>query len=249
MKYSIDPYNKIDVLPCLLISIGLATHAYLSSVGLWSSTPLSRAITMVLGISLLVIPGYCICRSAGLDRFGIATLAGLSITLSLSILAVIGAFIWLITQTLSFPFFEMLVACLITILSILIILKQEPTLPYDKVVERLQALFLFFLVLSITIFALSSSLPASPSTYFTEFYLVQTEPVLIVGIHNLEQQAEAYNIVVESDNARTDFGPIEVSSGERWQGTVELPTNISSNLTLLLYKNGDNTPYRKLWIR
>jgi uncharacterized membrane protein len=247
---AIKIYRKGDIYLCLLASSGLAVHAYVSSAGLWTAEPLFRVIAASLGISLLVLPGYSLSRLVGLDRYGTATLAGLAIALSLGILAASGAVIWVSSQSFSLPLFEAAVAGLTAVLSVFTLWRRSQPSPEDKeIVTRWQALGLAIIPLGIAVVALNGPLPASPATYYTEFYLVQTEPGVIVTIGNAEQQTETYYIAAESGNSRVLSGPIEVRSGAGWQGSLTTPAHTAGPLRLVLYRAGDNAPYRTLWVR
>ncbi len=243
-------YRRGDIYLCLLASGGLVGHAYLSSAGLWTADMPLRVIAVLLGISVLVLPGYSLSRLVGFERYGIAALAGLAITLSLGILAVSGTAIWVSSHKFSLPLFEAIVAGSTAVLSVLTLWRRPQPSPKDEeVVTRWQALGLVLIPLCITAVALTSPLPVSPATDYTEFFLVQGKPTVTVAIVNAERQTETYYIAAESGNSRTLSGPIEVRSGARWQGSVTMPAITDEELRLFLYRKGDNVPYRTLWLQ
>ena len=234
MTLTTNVNRKGDIYLCLLISGGLVVHAYLSSAGLWTAEPLFRIIGALIGISLLVLPGYSLCRLAGFERYGVATFAGLAIALSLGILAISGAVIWLISQSLSLPLYEVVIAGLLAALNVLILWRRSPAPPKDaEVTIRWQALGLLAVPLGIAALALNIALPTSPATDYTEFFVVQGKPA----------------VTVDSINGRELSAPIRLRPGEKWQGPVTMPANIDGQLRLLLYRDGDKVPYRSLWLQ
>ena len=250
MTLTTNVYRKGDIYLCLLISGGLVVHAYLSSAGLWTAEPLFHIIGVSIGISLLVLPGYILCRLAGFERYGIATFAGLAIALSLGILAISGAVIWMISQSLSLPLYEAVIAGLLAALSVLVLWRRSPAPPKDgEVAIRWQALGLLAVPLGIAALALNIALPTSPATDYTEFFVVQGKPAVTVGIVNAERQTETYYVAAESSSGREVSAPIRLRPGERWQGPVTMPANLDGQLRLLLYRGGDNAPYRSLWLQ
>lgn len=250
MTLTTNVYRKGDIYLCLLISGGLVVHAYLSSTGVWTAEPLFRIIDALIGISLLVLPGYILCRLAGFERYGVATLAGLAIALSLAILAISGTVIWLIRQSLSLPLYEVVIAGLLAALSVLALWRRSAAPPNDaEVATRWQALGLLAVPIGIAVLALNIALPSSPATDYTEFFLVQGKPAVTVAIVNAEGQTETYYIAAESSNGRELTAPIRLRPGEKWQGPVTMPANPDGQLRLLLYREGDKTPYRSLWLQ
>ena len=104
---------------------------------------------------------------------------------------------------------------------------------------------------------------------FTQFYIlgpegklegypeelaVGEEAAVIVGIVNQEQENVSYRIRVTVDGVTgKETGPLPLAHEEKWEGEISFtPTRAGEDqkVEFLLYKRGDDQPYRKvhLWI-
>ena len=103
---------------------------------------------------------------------------------------------------------------------------------------------------------------------FTEFYIlglegkaegypkelkVEEEGAVIVGIVNRERETVTYRLEVTIDGLRhNEVGPIVLGHGERWErevGFTPVKVGEKQKVEFMLYKSGQNEPYRTLDLR
>ncbi len=242
--------GKWDVYLCLVAGVGLLAHACLGSAGLLASQPLAQAAGAALGLSSLVLPGYTIARLAGFERYGVAAFAGLAISLSLGLLAVVGAILWLPAQKLSLPVFEALVAVLLLGLnSLALFLSRSSQANGDQGRTRWQALCLTLIPLGLAAWLLTGWLPDSPTSGYTEFYVVRGKPTVSVTVKSSERQPLFYRITAESSGGTVSSAWFKLVPGQSWEGPVTLPPDTQGQILVNLYRENDKQPYRSLWLQ
>jgi uncharacterized membrane protein len=125
----------------------------------------------------------------------------------------------------------------------------------------------FIGVLALSMELVDVSTHARESPPFTEFYLLDPKattsqyPIsvqvgqpadVLVGIINHERNAVHYSIVLSVDNsALKRVASVSLGNSETWEQIIQIPTDIAKGrqkVDLLLFREGDNQPYRTLHI-
>jgi uncharacterized membrane protein len=238
-----------DIYLCMALSLGLALHAGLASAG-GPASPILAATGLPLGLGMVILPGYSLALAAGLERRGASTLAGVAIALSLAMIAIIGTMIWLVSNELSVPLFEAMLSSCVFMLSMFAFRRRQRSVAYEPSLSaQWTTLGLLVIVLLATTVVLGDFMPTSPTTRYTEFVILNREPQVVVAIVNREQRPETYTVVAESANGRSQLAPVTVPADAHWTGALPLEPDANAQVQLLLYRAGEQAPYRSLWLQ
>jgi uncharacterized membrane protein len=235
-----------DIYLCMALSLGLALHAALASASGPASTILDAA-GLPLGLGMVILPGYSLALAAGLERRGPSTLAGVAVALSLAMIAIIGTVSWLVSNALSVPTFETILSCCVFLLSMFAFHRRQQSVVYEPGLKApWTTLGLLVVVLLVAAVALGDFMPSSPTTRYTEFAILNRGPQVVVAIVNREQRPETYTIIAESASGRSRLAPVTVLPDAQWVGVLPIGLEANAQVQLLLYRAGEQAPYRSL---
>ena len=257
MAASIRPASGLtergDLYFCALASLCLGLYALLTRFDVLDEGFVGALPVAMLGASMLVLPGYSLCRALGLDRYGTAMLGGLSFALSLALLALAGAGSWLIAHELDMLAVETFVLGFTVTLCATAAMGGMRNSESERdasrsIRERWTALGLMLVPLLMGAIAFSPDMPVAAATRHTEFYVGAPAPALRIGIYNAEGRTVTYTLVAEDGKRRVSVGPIDLAAGGRWEGDTPLAPPTGGELHLYLYRYGIAQPYRSLMI-
>jgi uncharacterized membrane protein len=242
-----------DIYLAFVSALLIMLHALLTSTD-YTQSALGHPISLLVGVLLMVFPGYVLCRALGFERYSIATMAGLSLAFSFAVLALVGTIIWVSSRSFSTALLEVIAFAWIASLSFATLVHS----PLHNCNEhglrmRLQVLAVTTVPIGFAVLALSIPLPTSQATSYTEFFvnpdgINSTSSVASVSIVNRETRGETYFILAKSREKDIHSPAVTLFPGEKWTGTINLPLSSDGLVELMLYRIHDVAPYRTLYI-
>lgn len=236
-----------DIYLCLIVGIALAIYA--ATLGQAAVLASPQAAYLLLGLGLMTIPGYSLSILLGLEQYGTATLAGSAIALSFATLAALSTVVWIMSQQFSPQALHALVAvCIIVVSLAAMLLRKRDLLQKEAAAPRWTTIGMFLALFGVVALSMSSLLPSSPTANYTEFSMVAGAAVPTVAVVNREARQQEYTLVLESAAGAQRLASIDLPAGGRWEQPLSGKVPASGQVRLVLYRAGDPTPYRTLWL-
>jgi hypothetical protein len=247
-------FPPIDLWVIFVVALLVGAHGAASLAGVQESQRLSLGLAPFILIGLVVAPGFCLASIGALERFGPGALAGLTIALSLSLIAVIGTALWLAFGQFSAGLIELVVGEISNGLIASHWLRRRPAPACAGGPSvRWTALAILIIPAMVAMIAMNGRLPAAPATRYTEFEIAEVQHrTVTVRIVNEEAAAERYTLVGRRADDPTGepmiHAEVTVEEGQQVGLPLSLDADSGDRFRLDLLRPGDQQAYRSLEI-